>query len=138
MEFSSSIEWNQQGRSSNQVGLLVRESSVYTGLDGLFDFECILCELDNHSESFLNAPDVGACPQSSSGVKFTLVMGYEYGNRKLFSHKPRPSEISHLELKVAMGNRSTAETQQRIQRCSVRFQKTVNTLLKLINPLNLT
>lgn len=135
-DFKSS-PWGQSIPKS-QVGLLVRESSVYTGLEDSFDFECVLAQLDKKSESYEQAPDVADIPPSSSGVKFTLVMGNEYGNRKLFSHVPRPEEVSHLELCVAIASRITSEAGERVERCNVRFQKTVYTLLHLINPLSLT
>ena len=135
-DFQSSA-WNQS-IPCNQVGLLVRESSVYTGLEDCFDFECVLAELDRQSESFLQAPDVADIPASSSGIKFTLVMGNEYSDRRLFSHVPRPEEVSHLEICTAMTSRITPESAERVERCNVRFQKTVYTLLRLMNPLSLS
>ena len=135
-DFQSST-WGQSVPKS-QVGLLVRESSVYTGIEDSFDYECVLAQLDKQSESCEQAPDMADMPTSSSGVKFTLVMGNEYGNRKLFSHVPRPDEVSHLELCEAVSSRITSEASERIDRCNVRFQKTVYTLLRLINPLSLT
>lgn len=65
-------------------------------------------------------------------------MGNEYDNRKLFSHSPRPDEVTHLELSAAIKNRITIECGERVERCNVRFQKTVYTLLRLINPLSLS
>lgn len=135
-DFQSST-WNQS-ITKDQVGLLVRESSIYTGIEDGFDYECILAQIDKNSESYEHAPDVAEIPQSSSGVKFTLVMGNEYGDRRLFSHVPRPNEVSHLELCTAMISRITPEAGDRVDRCNVRFQRTVYTLLRLINPLSLT
>ena len=132
-----SCAWGQSIPKS-QVGLLVRETSVYTGIEDSFDYECVLAQIDKNSESYEQAPDVAEIPMSSSGIKFTLVMGNEYGNRKLFSHVPRPDEVSHLELSAAMSSRITSEASERIDRCNVRFQRTVYTLLRLINPLSLT
>ena len=135
-DFQSS-DWNQS-IPKNQVGILVRESSAYTGIEDGFDYECVLAQLDKNSESYEHAPDVAEIPPSSSGVKFTLVMGNEYGDRRLFSHVPRPDEVSHLELCTAMTSRITPEAGERVDRCNVRFQRTVFTLLRLINPLSLT
>ena len=135
-DFQSS-SWSQSIPSS-QVGLLVRESSVYTGLDDCFDFDCVLAQLDRKSESYERAPDVADIPSSTSGVKFTLVICNEYGERRHFSHVPRLNECSHLELSAAMTSRITPEVAERVERCNVRFQKTVYTLLRLINPLALS
>lgn len=142
-EFQSSSAWGDQDRRPGQVGLLVRESSAYTSMGeegGGFDFECVLAEMDGHSESCLHAPDISpdAFPMSTNGVKFTLVMGNEYGNKTRFSNKPRPAEVSHLELAAAMSTRTTIEAQERMQRANVRFQNTVYILLRMINPLSLS
>jgi hypothetical protein len=135
-EFVSS-PWGQK-ISETQAGILVRESTVYTGTFDTFDYECVLAELDAVSESSKNAPDVGDIPPASGGVKFTLVMGNEYGNRTLFSHMPRPTEVSHLELIGTLANRITDEAKDRAERCNARFSNTVFTLLRLVRPLSLS
>lgn len=53
-DFQSS-SWSQSIEPS-KVGILVRESSVYTGVDDSFDFECVLAQIDKESESYKNAP----------------------------------------------------------------------------------
>jgi hypothetical protein len=134
----SSAPWSQQ-IPAYQAGVLVREATVYTGGIDTFDYECVLAEVDEHSEAFKNAPDVGATPPGSSGVKFTLVMGNEYGTREdKFSHVPRPNEVSHLELSEALSRRTAAETKERVERCNARFQNTVFILLRMIRPLSLS
>ena len=138
LEFQSSSVWAEQGKVKHQIGFLVRESSAYTGMEDGFDFECVLAEMDQHSESYSHAPDIGVFPTSTSGVKFTLVMGNEYGDKIRFNNKPRPNEVSHLEIATAMASRATIEAQERMRRSNVRFQNTVYTLLRMINPLTLS
>lgn len=113
---------------------------MYTGVEdvGFYDFECVLAEVDNMSKSCLEAPDVGDIPSTSSGVKFTLVVGNTYGDEEEFSSSPRPGESSHLGILSAIDSRISPEASDRVDRCNVRFQKTVYTLLKLINPLVMT
>ena len=138
LEFQSSSAWGDQDKTSNKVGLLVRESSAYTGAEDGFDFECVLAETDSTSESFLHAPEVvSPFPTCTNGIKFLLVLGYEYGTKTRFSGKPRPDEVSHLELAGAMASRTTAEARERMQRCNAQFQNTVHTLLRMTNPLSL-
>ena len=138
LEFQSSSVWAEQGKVKHQIGFLVRESSAYTGMEDGFDFECVLAEMDQHSESYSHAPDIGVFPSSTNGVKFTLVMGNEYGDKIRFNNKPRPNEVSHLEISTAMASRATMEAQERMRRSNVRFQNTVYTLLRMINPLTLS
>lgn len=137
-DFHSS-SWSQSLPPS-QIGVHVRESAVYTGGEnlGLFDFECVLAEVDKMSESCIQACDVGDIPSSSSGVKFTLVIGNAYGDKEEFSSKPRVGESSHLGILGAVDSRISAEAMDRVHRCSVRYQRTVYTLLNLINPLAMT
>jgi hypothetical protein len=138
LEFQSSSAWGDQDKTSNKVGLLVRESSAYTGAEDGFDFECVLAETDSTSESFLHAPEVvSPFPTCTNGIKFLLVFGNEYGTKTRFSGKPRPDEVSHLELAGAMASRTTAEARERMQRCNAQFQNTVHTLLRMTNPLSL-
>lgn len=113
---------------------------MYTGVEdvGLYDFECVLAEVDNVSKSCIEAPDVGDIPSTSSGVKFTLVVGNVYGDEEDFSSFPRPGQSSHLGILGAVCSRISPEASDRVDRCNVRFQKTVYTLLKLINPLAMT
>lgn len=137
-DFNSS-SWSQSLPLS-QIGVHVRESAVYTGGGdlGLFDFECVLAEVDKMSESCMQASDVGDIPSSSSGVKFTLVIGNAYGDKEDFSTMPRVGESSHLGILGAVNSRISPEAVDRVHRCNVRFQRTVYTLLSLINPLAMT
>ena len=113
---------------------------MYTGVEdlGSYDYECVLAQLDKVSESYIQAPDVGDIPCSSSGVKFTLVIGNVYGDKDDFSPVPRPGESSHLGVLGAVGSRISVEASDRADRCNIRFQRTVYTLLNLINPLAMT
>ena len=131
MDIHSNSKWNEDIGPS-RIGLLVRESSIYTCPGETFDYECILVEKDQVSVSYNNTPELGLVP--GPGVKYTLVFGNEYGDRKLFSHVPRPNELSHLDLSRTMTARTTPEAMQRFNRVNQRFRKTVETLLLLIKP----
>lgn len=136
LDFQSSDAWNRD-LSEAQMGLLLRESTAYTAFGEAFDYECVLVEQDNVSESYRNAPDEGLITGlGASAAKYTLVFGNEYGLRRGgFDLKPRPGELSHIELAAAASTRCTAEARERIKRCNVLFQETVFTLLSLVRPL---
>jgi hypothetical protein len=131
----SCAEWNRVLEPS-KIGILVRESTVYTGGIDSFDFDCILAEVDASSKSSLHAPGVGAL--APPGVKFTVVRGNDYGESKTFSDVPRFGEISHLTIRRAMGNIQTDAADTRALRTSGRFERSVFLLLKLTRCLNVT
>jgi hypothetical protein len=128
-----STPWNQT-LDDSKVGILVRETSAFTGIGEEFDYEAILAELDSKSISYLNAEAEGLLP--GSGVKFSLVMGNEYGTKEEFSSEFRPGEVTHLSLSNAMKNRVMPEALNRVNRTNGRFQKTVSTVLKILHPLS--
>lgn len=128
-----STSWNHQ-LSADQIGIHLKESTVYTCPLENYDFECILAEMDKISESFRNAPKLGEVPSS---VKYTLVMGNEYGNRKLYSHVPRPNETTHIDLSKTMNNRATPEAMQRLRRINTRFTQNITVILSLIKAFSL-
>lgn len=133
-EFSSA-SWNQTLNES-QGGILVRESNVYTCFPQVNEYECVFVEMDSVSLSYLNTPELGFTP-GPGGLKFTLVYGNEYGDKKVFSHVPRPGEIAHLDLSRALTKRATHESLDRMKNINQRFQKTVHTLLSLVKPYSL-
>jgi len=126
--------WNQV-LGEDQVAVLAKETSAYTGTGEDFDFEAVLGEIDSKSLSFQNAPKEGGLP--GAGVKFTLVMGNEYGTKAEYSERPRPGEITHLSLSETIARRVMPEVLQRIERTNVRFQKTVLIVLRLLRPLSM-
>jgi hypothetical protein len=131
LEFSNS-PWNQAIPES-QIGILARESAVYAAASENFDYECVLVEKDDCTTAYSNTPELGVVP-GPAGVKFTLVFGNEYGTRKLFSHVPRPQEITHIELSKTLRSRATTECLERFKDVNPSFRKTVGTLLNLIKP----
>ena len=133
-EFTSSA-WNQTLNES-QSGILVRESNVYACFPQVNEFECVFVEMDVISKSYLNTPELGLAP-GPAGLKYTLVSGYEYGRRKIFSLVPRPGEIPHLDLYRPLEKRATWDAQERMKGINQRFQKTVHTLLSLVKPYSL-
>ncbi len=135
LEYASS-PWNQSIGAA-QVGILVRESSVYSCPGETFDYECVLAEHDEVTTAYINTPTLGFVT-APSAVKFTLVFGNEYGTRKLFSHVPRPKELSHIGLSQALALRVTPECLFRQGQTNQKFQKTVNTLLTLVKPYSLS
>lgn len=135
LEFVSSA-WNQT-ISEQQVGMLVRESNVYTCPHEENEFECVLVEADEVSRSFQETPDLGLVP-GEGHLKWSLVYGNEYGDKKKFSHVMRPDETTHIELIKTLGNRATPECIERYNRINQRFQKTVYTLLSLVKPYSLS
>lgn len=104
LEFTCESAWNQSHCSNAQVGVMVRETCVYSCPEETFNFECVLAEKDEVSTSYLNAPDLGVIP-GDNAVKFLLVFGNEYGTKGEFSHNPRVNEVSHVELCRAIANK---------------------------------
>lgn len=133
----------------NRIGMLVKETTTYTSVQP-FDYECVLAEQDQVSESFLNAPPDGKefvtplLPGGETTGRYTLVLGNQYANPKdqdhsmTFLHEPRPDEIAHLSVLKAMQSRVGSQALQRIEKSSVRFQRNVFTILKLIRPFSYT
>lgn len=139
--------WNQRQSphiGESRIGLLVRETSAYTGSSEVLDYDCVLAELDAVSESYNRATDGGILPSGLDSVKYTLVMGNRYASYNpleavnvSFSHAPRPGECATLHLVKAMTNRVTEETMTRIAGANVKFQKNVFTILRLVKPFSL-
>jgi len=134
-DFQSSNWGHETTLTENQVGILARESTIYLGGFDHFDYECILCEADSVSETYLNYPDLG---ESSVSHKFTLVLGNEYGSKKGFSHTARPKEVTHLDIVTTMASRVTSEGMNRLETVSEIFVKTVETVLILVKPFSYT
>lgn len=135
LEFTSSA-WNQS-IGDMQIGVLTRESSTYSCPGETFDYECVLAELDEGTTAYANTPALGLVP-APSGMKFSLVFGNEYGNRKLFSHVVRPSELSHIGITQTLTSRVTPECMHRMGRTNQQFSSTVRTLLSLVRPYSLS
>jgi hypothetical protein len=133
LEFEGSSAWNDEIGPA-QIGVLARETTTYSGGLDQFNFDCILAELDEESQSQKHSPQVGHL--DSPAVKFSLVMGNEYGMKKKFTHNLRPDEVSHYDLITTMNSRVTPETKERYVRHDPRFEKTVHDLLKLVRPLS--
>lgn len=131
LEFASAREWNT-ALSASQVGMLVRESTVYACVAESLDYECVLVERDEVSLSFQNTPELGFAPGPDHGILYSLVHGNEYGTRKTFSLALRPDEKAHVDWSKTLQRRLTPEAMARMKRVSQRFQKTVYTLLSLI------
>lgn len=131
LEFTSAKDWNTTLNES-QIGVLTRESCIFACPGESYDFECVLVERDEVSNSYQNTPDLGFAPGPDQGILYTLVLGNEYGNKKLFSHVPRPNEKAHVEFHKTLESRLTPEAMVRMRRINQRFQKTVYTLLSLI------
>lgn len=134
VDFEGHAEWNRQ-LPRTQIGLLAQESTSFSSEEEAFDLECVLAERDDASESHRSAESVGTL--ASPGVKFTLVLGNEYGTREGFSLLPRPDEVSHAQLAEALSSRATEEGRERVQRATASFQDTVFTLLRIVRPLSL-
>ncbi len=132
-EFSST-PWNQQlGR--DEVAIFAKESTVYTGSVESYDFETVLASRDEVSDSYLQAPTLGVLP--GAGVKYTLVMGNEYGDKREYSRIPRPDEVAHVDLIQALTSRLSAEATKRVLDSNERFAHTIFKLLRLVRPLSL-
>lgn len=147
LDFHCCSSWNQSQEEpigGQRAGLLVRESTSYMNTDTC-DYECVLVEQDLVSESFLKAPLADnfvtpLLPCGPDAALYTLVLGNQYGlyTAESFSHQPRPDEISHLSLIKAMETRLSSEAIDRIARISIRFQKNILTLLRLMKPISHT
>eukprot|EP00605_Chrysophyceae_sp_TOSAG23-4_P000531 GSChrysophyteH1.ASY1.ANO1.600.1 assembled CDS len=136
-DFSSS-SWNKEV-GNQRVGLLARESTVYTARSETYDYECILVEEDAVTESRCYAPEAGSVAGTgSSNCVFKCVLGNQYGTRPGFSHAARPGETSHLELISSLKGRCTPEAIERAGRVNELFADTVLKLLRMVRPLSLT
>ncbi len=135
LEFHSS-HWNQT-ISDQQIGVLVRETTTYTCPGEDFAYECVLAEADEISQSHKDCPELPLVP-GEIGLKFALVFGNEYKEKKKFSHMLRPNEVTHIELIRTLSNRVTPECTKRYNEINQRFQKTVYTLLSLVRPYSLS
>lgn len=133
-EYQSS-PWNQQLTSEYQVGICARESTTFTAREEKFDLECVLAEEDSKSETACNAPDVANLPtEHGIAVKYTLVMGNEYGDKKHYSVVPRPGEVTHMMLSTCMEARVTPEALERVESQSDILTDVVYKLLRLVKP----
>ena len=133
LDFSSSRWSNLEQMGPSRVGVLARESCVYTGVGDPYDYECVLVEKDVVSESHMNSPEEALMP--GAGGRFSLVMGNEYDTVEGFSHKPRPNEQVRVSIVDAMSSRLTEEASDRISRIEGSFEDTVLTLLRLVRPI---
>jgi hypothetical protein len=133
-EFTNA-SWNQTLQDA-QAGILLRESNVYACFPQANEYECVLVEADEVSTSYQNTPDLGLVP-GPGALRYTLVHGNEYGNRKVFSHVPRPGEFAHLDVAHTLTKRATLEALERMKNINQRFQKSVHTLLYLVRPYSL-
>ncbi len=105
-EFSCHATWNQFKCSDSQIGILMRETCVYSAPEESYDYECVLAERDVVSTSYLNAPDLGFVDGNENTVKFMLVFGNEYGTKgDEYSNKLRVNEQGHIELCSAVKNK---------------------------------
>lgn len=130
-DFEGSTPWNDYiGKS--QIGLHIRETTAFYGGLDTFNYDCVLAEIDAESFSHIYASDVGQIDYP--GVKFSLVMGNEYGMTKKYLHSLRPNEVSHCELFLTMLTRIIPETTERYNRVNVRFEKAVYYFLRLVKP----
>jgi hypothetical protein len=127
-----SSDWNAT-LSSSQIGILVREACIYTCPNEVNEYDCVLVERDEISQSYRNAPELGLAP-GSDGIQYSLVIGNDYGRHNLYSTDLRPDESTHLELSRTLVNRLTPEAMMRLKRTNQRFQKTVFTLFSMIRP----
>lgn len=136
LEYSSN-KWNQLLTSEDQFGLYVRESTLFTAREESFDYECVLAEEDAGSQSVKDAPDVGVLSSirnPGANVKYLLVMGNEYGDKKTYDLRPRPEEVTHMTIAASMSNRITPEAKQRLVRQDEQFTNVVYRLLQLVQP----
>jgi hypothetical protein len=133
-DFEGASEWNNclGDVGSKQIGVRLRESTAFIGGLDVFNYECLLAEVDAESQSKAHAPDVGNL--AGSGVKYSLVMGDEYGSKPKFSLSLRPNEQSHIDIKASMVNRMTSETLSRIDDQNVRFEKNIFQFLRMVRP----
>jgi hypothetical protein len=134
-EFSSST-WNASLNDS-QIGLLVRESTVYSAPFEENEYDCVLIERDEVTTTFVGTPDLGPAP-GPEGIQYGLVLGNEYGRRSLFSPILRPNEERHMDLSRCLARRVTTEALQRSKEINQRFRETVYTLLSLLKVYSLS
>jgi hypothetical protein len=136
-EFSST-SWNKD-LTAQEVGLLVRETTVYNAVSEAWDYECIAVERDSLSQSFRWAPDLGDVKGAGpSGARYTNVVGNHYGTRAGFDNSARPGEVPHIELVESLRGRCTPGAYDRARRTHGTFSDTIFTLLSLMRPLSLT
>jgi hypothetical protein len=133
-DFEGASDWNNTlgDEQSKQIGIHLRESTAFIGGLDVFNYECLLAEVDSVSQSSMHSPEVGQ--MGSPGVKFSLVMGDEYGSKSTFNPALRPNELTHVDIAASMANRMTAETVQRIDDQNVRFEKTIFQFLRMVRP----
>mgnify|MGYP003386149012 CR=1 FL=1 len=130
------MPWNQQ-LGPYQFGICCRESTNFTAREENFDFECVLGVKDDTSESHRNYKDCGTMNGngcSTAAVKYLLVMGNEYGDKKHYMTTPRPDELSHMQISTCMSTRITPEATDRINFQNEQLTDVVLKLLKLIRP----
>ena len=140
---ASSIEyqstpWNQQ-LSSHQFGICARESTNFSAREENFDYECVFAVKDDTSETYCNYTDVGTLAGngcSPAAVKFLLVLGNEYGDKKHYNLTARPGEISHMQISTCLVNRITPEATDRIHMQNEQLTDVTLKLLKLMRPLS--
>ena len=136
LEYSSN-KWNQLLDGEEKFGLYVRESTLFTAREETFDYECVLAEEDAGSQSVKDAPDVGVLSSEKNpgaNVKYLLVMGNEYGNKKNHDLKPRPDEVTHMSISATITNRITPEAKKRLDSQDEHFTDVVHKMLQLIQP----
>ena len=113
---------------------------VYTAVEEKMGYECMLVEEDGYSLSHRNAPDVGVvksrCENDSnlSVVKYLLVMGNEYGDKKSYDTRPRPQEVTHVRLLTSISSRITPEATEKLELQNEQFTDVVYKFLRLIHP----
>lgn len=71
-------------------------------------------------------------------VKYTLVLGNEYGDKKTFSITPRPAAVAHVQLVTTLRSQLTPEAVERIESADARFQVTVAKLIRSCRLLSLS
>jgi hypothetical protein len=147
-DFINASEWNRQLNHS-QIGIFVRESSIYTNPTEFNDFDCVLVERDEVSVAYQNTPDLGVIPGNPDGIQYTLVVGNDYGKRGNYNYSTIPYEVakagqntanggilgndhSHFEMTRTLKSRITTESIERMKHMNQSFAKTIFILLDLI------
>jgi hypothetical protein len=134
----ASTEWNQDLDDAH-IGLLARESTVYTATGEAFDYECILVEKDDVALTKRWVPDQGSITGTGpSKARFTSVVGNHYGNRPGFDNAARSGELAHIELLESLRSTCTPEAYERVRKSEEAFASAVYTLLRLVKPISLT
>lgn len=131
-----SMPWNQQ-LGTHEFGICCRESTLFSAREESFDYECVLGVKDDNSETYRNYTAAGTLVGngcSSSAVKYLLVMGNEYGDKKHYSVTPRPDEVSHMQIATCMSSRITPEAMDRINFQNEQLTAVVLKLLRLVRP----